>query len=133
MDVTVNIPDEFAERLIPAGSDASRVMLERLVDEAFGDGRIDAEQKDQILGGSLGAEAKVNFMELDNLQPFYDRYLDGKISDWIIDDPEQVRLHAQIEKFIDALDALELPNSENTGLSVSKSLNEQYAIERKVG
>jgi hypothetical protein len=133
MDVTVNISDEFAERLIPAGSDASRVMLERLVDEAFGDGRIDAEQKDQILGGSLGAEAKVNSMELDNLQPFYDRYLDGKISDWIIDDPEQVRLHAQIEKFIDALDALELPNSENTGLSVSKSLNEQYAIERKVG
>jgi len=133
MEVTVTIPDEFVEQLIPAGSDASRVMLEKLVDQAHRGGRINEEEAKAILELRDGAQVD----DLARLEMPFRKFEErcrmiDPIPEWI-DDPEQVRLHAQIEQFIDSLDVLDLPSSENTGASVSKSLSEQYAIERKLG
>jgi len=56
MEVTITIPDEFAERLIPAGKDVLRLLMERLVDRACDDGRIGSEEANEQL---LGRAAKV--------------------------------------------------------------------------
>jgi hypothetical protein len=50
MQVTVDIPDQFAARLVPAGRDAARTLLEESVAGAYRDGRLTMEQVRQVLG-----------------------------------------------------------------------------------
>ena len=50
MRVTVDIPDEFVPSLVPAGRDASRLLLEESVAGAYRDRRLTMEQVRQILG-----------------------------------------------------------------------------------
>jgi hypothetical protein len=50
MQVTVEIPDQFAEQLVPAGSDASRILLEEAVAGAYRERRLTMEQVRQLLG-----------------------------------------------------------------------------------
>lgn len=50
MQVTVEIPDEFAPRLIPEGRDAAWLLLEGSVASAFRDRRLTMEQVRRILG-----------------------------------------------------------------------------------
>jgi len=50
MQVTVEIPDEFVQQLVPAGRDAARSLLEESVAGAYRDGRLTMEQVRQILG-----------------------------------------------------------------------------------
>jgi len=125
MEVTVNIPDEFVERLIPPGRDASRVLLEELVGRARDSGRIDAEEAKELLGCAAEVAPDGGLSDRESLQPFFDRYLDGETPEWI-DDPEQVRLHAAAAKFIG------IANSGNPNLSqsvreiVRERLGEKY-------
>ena len=64
MQVTVEIPDEFAAQLVPAGSDPARLVLENSVAEAYRSRRLSMEQVRQILGFATR-------MEVD---PFLQRY-----------------------------------------------------------
>ena len=50
MQVTVEIPDQFVEQLVPAGRDAARLLLEESVVGAYRDGRLTMEQVRQLLG-----------------------------------------------------------------------------------
>src|ERR1700678_4568014 len=50
MRVIVEIPDQFFERLVPAGHDAARALLEEAVAGAYRDGRLTMEQVRQLLG-----------------------------------------------------------------------------------
>lgn len=50
MQVTVEIPDEFAAHLVPAGSDPARLLLEDSVAAAYRNRRLTMEQVRQILG-----------------------------------------------------------------------------------
>lgn len=125
MEVTVTIPDEFVEQLIPAGSDASRVLIENLVDKAYGDGRISTEQKNEILDRAGLVEADGHSMEREDLQPFFERYLEGRIPDWI-DDPEQVRLHAAAARFIGIANSGKSRLSESVREIVRDRLAEKY-------
>jgi hypothetical protein len=50
MQVTVEIPDEFAAQLVPAGSDPARLLLEESVASAYREHRLTMEQVRQILG-----------------------------------------------------------------------------------
>ncbi len=50
MQVTVEIPDQFVEHLVPAGRDAARSLLEESVAGAYRDGRLTMEQVRQLLG-----------------------------------------------------------------------------------
>jgi len=50
MQVTVNIPDEFVQQLVPPGHDAARLLLEESVASAYRDGRLTMEQVRAILG-----------------------------------------------------------------------------------
>lgn len=50
MQVTVEIPDQFVEQLVPAGRDAARLLLEESVSGAYRDGRLTMEQVRQLLG-----------------------------------------------------------------------------------
>ena len=50
MQVTVEIPDQFVEHLVPAGRDAARFLLEESVAGAYRDGRLTMEQVRQLLG-----------------------------------------------------------------------------------
>ena len=50
MQVTVEIPDQFVEHLVPAGRDAARLLLEESVAGAYRDGRLTIEQARQLLG-----------------------------------------------------------------------------------
>ena len=50
MQVTVEIPDQFAAQLVPAGQDAARLLLEESAAGAYRDGRLTMEQVRQILG-----------------------------------------------------------------------------------
>ena len=50
MRITVDIPDEFVPSLVPAGRDASRLLLEESVAGAYRDRRLTMEQVRQILG-----------------------------------------------------------------------------------
>ena len=50
MQVTVEIPDEFASQLVPAGQDAARLLLEESAAGAYRDGRLTMEQARQLLG-----------------------------------------------------------------------------------
>lgn len=50
MQVTVEIPDQFAAQLVPAGHDAARLLLEESVAGAYRDARLTMEQVRQLLG-----------------------------------------------------------------------------------
>jgi len=50
MQVTVEIPDQFLEHLVPAGRDVARSLLEESVAGAYRDGRLTMEQVRQLLG-----------------------------------------------------------------------------------
>ena len=50
MQVTVEIPDQFVDQLLPAGRDAARSLLEQAVASAYRDGRLTTEQVRQLLG-----------------------------------------------------------------------------------
>jgi hypothetical protein len=49
MQVTVEIPDEFAAELIPEGEDAARKLLEDHTAQAYREGRLTMEQVRRIL------------------------------------------------------------------------------------
>jgi hypothetical protein len=73
MQVTVEIPDEFAAQVVPPGSDAARLILEYTVAEAYRHRRLTMEQVRQILGFATR-------MEVD---PFLQRY---EIYDYTVED-----------------------------------------------
>jgi Uncharacterised protein family (UPF0175) len=50
MQVVVDIPDNIAERLAPAGADLSRTMLEDRIAQAYREGRLTTEEIRQALG-----------------------------------------------------------------------------------
>ncbi|HTX75349.1 MAG TPA: UPF0175 family protein [Terracidiphilus sp.] len=75
MQVTVNIPEEFAPLLVPEGVDASRKLLEDTVAEAYRQRRLTMEQVRQILG----------FATRMQVDPFLQRY---KIYDFTVEDLE---------------------------------------------
>jgi ribosomal protein L20 len=62
MRITVEIPDQFVERLVPAGRDAARSLLEDSVASAYRDRRLTMDQVRQLLG--LGTRIQVDaFLE----------------------------------------------------------------------
>jgi hypothetical protein len=125
MEVTITIPDEFAERLIPAGEDASRVLLERLVDEARDGGRIDVEEANAILCRAVKAESDGIPPESRDADALLESYDYGEVPEWI-DDPEQVRLHAAGAKFIGCISSPTLTRSTDVSKAIRDSLMEQY-------
>jgi Uncharacterised protein family (UPF0175) len=50
MQVTVEIPDQFVQHLVPAGRDAARSLLEESVAGAYRDSRLTMEQVRELLG-----------------------------------------------------------------------------------
>jgi hypothetical protein len=50
MRVTVEIPDQFFGQIVPAGQDASRMLLETAVAEAYRERRLTMEQVRELLG-----------------------------------------------------------------------------------
>jgi hypothetical protein len=63
MRVTVEIPDQFVQHLLPAGRDAARALLEEAVAGAYRDGRLTMEQVRQLLG--FGTRMQVDaFLQL---------------------------------------------------------------------
>jgi hypothetical protein len=50
MQVTVEIPDQFVDRLVPSGRDAARSLLEQSVAGAYREKRLTMEQVRQLLG-----------------------------------------------------------------------------------
>jgi len=50
MQVVVEIPDEFYQRILPAGQEPSRALLEEAALRAFCDDRIATHELQQILG-----------------------------------------------------------------------------------
>ena len=50
MQVTVEIPDQFLDRLVPEGQDAARVLFEQSVAGAYRERRLTMEQVRQLLG-----------------------------------------------------------------------------------
>ena len=50
MQVTVEIPDQFVNHLVPSGCDAARSLLEQSVAAAYRDSRLTMEQVRQLLG-----------------------------------------------------------------------------------
>jgi hypothetical protein len=75
MQVTVDIPDQFASAIVPEGADAARQLLEDTVAEAYRERRLTMEQVRQILG--FGTR-----MEVD---PFLQKY---EIYNYTVDDLE---------------------------------------------
>jgi hypothetical protein len=76
MQITVEIPDEFAAQLVPEGSDPARLVLENSVAEAYRSRRLTMEQVRQILGFATR-------MEVD---PFLQKY---EIYDYTVEDLEK--------------------------------------------
>jgi hypothetical protein len=50
MHVTVEIPDQFADNLLPPGSDPARTLFEQSVASAYREKRLTMEQVRQLLG-----------------------------------------------------------------------------------
>lgn len=76
MQVTVEIPDQFASFLVPPGTEAGRRLLEDTVAAAYRERRLTMEQVRQILGFATR-------MEVD---PFLQRY---EIFDFTVEDFEE--------------------------------------------
>lgn len=62
MRVTVEIPDQFLQQLVPEGRDPSRSLLEESVAGAYRHGRLTMEQVRQLLGFGTDAQAD-NFVQ----------------------------------------------------------------------
>jgi hypothetical protein len=58
MQVTVEIPDQFVQHLVPTGRDAARSLLEESVAGAYRAGRLTMEQIRLLLG--FGTRMQVN-------------------------------------------------------------------------
>ncbi len=58
MQVTVEIPDQFLQQLVPNGRDASRTLFEHAVAAAYRDRRLTMEQVRELL--SLGNRIQVD-------------------------------------------------------------------------
>jgi hypothetical protein len=86
MQVTVEIPDEFAAQVVPPGSDAARLILENSVAEAYRHRRLTTEQVRQILG----------FATRMDVDPFLQKY---EISNYTAED-----LRSDIATLQDVLD-----------------------------
>jgi hypothetical protein len=56
MQVTVEIPDEFAGYIVPAGSDPARLLLENCIASAYRWGRLTVEQVAATLGFTMPLE-----------------------------------------------------------------------------
>jgi hypothetical protein len=56
MQVTVEIPDEMAQRLIPAGQDPARTTLEAVAIEGYRSGLLTSSQTRLLLGFETGYE-----------------------------------------------------------------------------
>jgi hypothetical protein len=66
MQVTVEIPDQFVQHLVPAGQDAARSLLEESVAAAYRNGRLTMEQVRQLLG--FGTRMQVDgFLQLHEI------------------------------------------------------------------
>jgi hypothetical protein len=69
MRVSVEIPDQFVEHIVPAGRDASRTLLEQAVAGAYRDGRLTMEQVRQLLG--FGTRIQVDsFLQLHSIYDY---------------------------------------------------------------
>jgi hypothetical protein len=69
MRVSVEIPDQFVEYIVPAGRDASRTLLEPAVAGAYRDGRLTMEQVRQLLG--FGTRMQVDsFLHLHSISDY---------------------------------------------------------------
>jgi len=73
MQVTVDIPDEFADILAPAGEDPARKLLEDRTAQAYREGKLTMEEVRRALGFSTRLE----------VDPFLTRY---QIFDYTIQD-----------------------------------------------
>jgi hypothetical protein len=88
MQVTVEIPDEFAGDIVPAGSDPARLLLEDAVAAAYRDHRLTMEQVRRILGFATRMEVDpflqkheiydYSVEDFDNDAAAMDRYLRKK-------------------------------------------------------
>ena len=88
MQVTVEIPDEFAGYIVPAGSDPARLLLEDSVAAAYRNRRLTMEQVRQILGLATRMEVDpflqkyeiydYTVQDFDNDTAAMDRYLTKK-------------------------------------------------------
>jgi hypothetical protein len=76
MQVTVDIPDQFVQHLVPAGQDAARALFEEAVAGAYRDHRLTMELARQLLG--YGTRMQVN--------AFLKQH---EISDYTIEDLDQ--------------------------------------------
>jgi hypothetical protein len=76
MQVTVEIPDEFAAVLAPVGEDAARKLLEDHTAQAYREGKLTMEQVRRALGFATR-------MEVD---PFLNKY---EIYDYTVQDLEE--------------------------------------------
>jgi hypothetical protein len=56
VQVTLTIPDELAERIVPAGKDPSRAVLEALVVEGYRTERMTEAEIERVLGFETRAE-----------------------------------------------------------------------------
>lgn len=76
MQVTVDIPDQFAHDLVPEGCDPARLLLEEAVASAYREGRLTTEQVRVLLGFGY-------FMQVD---AFLSRH---EIYDYTVEDFEK--------------------------------------------
>jgi hypothetical protein len=134
MEVTVIIPDQFADQLIPNGRDTSRVLLEKLVDEAQGNGRINAAQADEILGLANTADEVDGYIKRhEHKQDKLEEPSHVKPNPRWANNPEQARLHAIVDKFIGCIDDPDFPRSDNVSEAVKEILMEKYERSQKTG
>jgi Uncharacterised protein family (UPF0175) len=69
MRVSVEIPDQFVQHIVPAGRDAGRTLLEQAVAGAYRDGRLTMEQVRQLLG--FGTRMQVDsFLQLHSIYDY---------------------------------------------------------------
>ena len=69
MRVSVEIPDQFVEHIVPAGPDASSTLLEQAVAGAYRDGWLTMEQVRQLLG--FGTRIQVDsFLQLHSIYDY---------------------------------------------------------------
>jgi hypothetical protein len=75
MQVTVEIPDQFLDHLVPAGRDAANSLLEESVAGAYRSGRLTMEQVRQLLG--LGTRMQVDaFLQAHEIFDYSVEFLD---------------------------------------------------------
>jgi hypothetical protein len=65
MQVTVDIPDQFARQIVPDGKDAPRMLFEQSVASAYRQGRLTMEQVRQALGLSTRFEVDTFLQQHD--------------------------------------------------------------------